>query len=110
MNASVGTLGIGQSGTIILTGIVGPRNYISFTPTITLSSSVSNISDSVIIQEPMVCGDGLLTRNEVCDTQGQLGVIISGQVCENQQNTCVLVTKYIVNTACLTYQVGTQTG
>lgn len=76
----------------------------------TLSSSLPTLSDSVIIQEPFVCGDGFLTRNEVCDPVGQLGVIISGQECQKQQNSCVLVTKYIVNTACFDYQFGTQTG
>ena len=73
LSSALGTIGLGQSGTLLLTGIVGPRNYISFSPTATLSSSsLPTVSDSVTIQEPFVCGDGLLTRNEVCDTQGQL--------------------------------------
>lgn len=110
LNGTLGTLGIGQSGTLVVTGSVGPKNYVSFTPSATLTSSLPTLSDSVIIQEPFVCGDGLLTRTEVCDTVGQLGVVMSGQICENQQNSCVLVTKYIVNTACFNYQVGTQTG
>ena len=91
-------------------GTVGPRNYISFTPSVSLTSSLPTLSDSVIIQEPFFCGDGLLTRTEECDTVGQLGVIMSGQVCEKQQNSCVLVTKSIINTACFDYQFGTQTG
>jgi hypothetical protein len=94
----------------VVTGVVGPRNYISFTPSVTLTSSLPTISDSVIIQEPYFCGDGLLTRDEACDPVGPLGIIMSGQECQKQQNTCVLVTKYIVNTACFDYQVGVQTG
>lgn len=63
-----------------------------------------SLTDSVIIQEPFVCGDGLLTRTETCDTQGNLGVLFSGQVCQNQQNMCVLVTQSIINKACVNYQ------
>lgn len=53
--------------------------------------------------EPLVCGDGLLTRDEPCDTQGQLGVLYSGQTCENQQGQCILVTNSIINVACINY-------
>jgi len=52
----------------------------------------------------MICGDGALTKTETCDTQGDLGVLFSGQVCENQQGMCVLVTKAIINNACINYQ------
>lgn len=46
----------------------------------------------------------MLTRTEACDTQGNLGVVFSGQTCENQQGQCVLVTNAIVNLACVNYQ------
>ncbi len=62
------------------------------------------LSDTVTIQEPFVCGDGLLTRTELCDTAGNIGVLFSGQVCENQQNMCVLRTTSIINNACINYQ------
>lgn len=53
-----------------MTGIVGPNNYLTITPRATLSYNTGiSVVDTVIIQEPFVCGDGLLTRNEPCDTQ-----------------------------------------
>lgn len=74
-------------------------------PTARLSYNGSQLlTDSVTIQEPFVCGDGLLTRTETCDTQGNLGVLYSGQVCENQQGMCVLRTTSIINNACINYQ------
>jgi len=98
-------IAIGYTGTIIITGIVWPINYISFTPQARLSYNTwLLVTDSVIIEEPYVCGDGLITRNEPCDTQGQLGVLYSGQVCENQQGICVLRTEAIINLACINYQ------
>ncbi|MEI6672249.1 MAG: hypothetical protein WCL02_02570 [bacterium] len=66
------------------------------------------LTDTVLIQEPLVCGDGFLTRNEPCDTNGNLGVLFSGQVCENQQGSCVLRTTSIVNNACINYQYTNQ--
>lgn len=68
------------------------------------------LTDSVTIQEPMICGDGVLTRTETCDTAGNLGVLYSGQVCENQQGTCVLVTQVIMNRACINYQYNNPLG
>ncbi|MFA6256223.1 MAG: hypothetical protein WC606_03490 [Candidatus Absconditabacterales bacterium] len=104
-NSNIGTLQLNTTGMVIITGIVGPNNYISFTPTVRLHYNGNQLrTDSVIIQEPFVCGDGMLTRTEVCDTQGNLGVLYSGQVCENQQGVCVLRTQSIVNQACVNYQ------
>lgn len=54
--------------------------------------------------EPFVCGDGIITRTEPCDTLGNVGVFYSGQVCENQQGVCILKTQSIINNACITYQ------
>lgn len=62
------------------------------------------MGNTVRIVEPLICGDGVLTRTEPCDTQGNLGVLFSGQTCENQQGTCVLATNAIVNLACINYQ------
>ena len=85
--------------------MVGPKNYISFIPTVRLTyNSGLLLTDTVKIQEPLVCGDGILTRTEVCDTQGNIGVLYSGQVCQNQQGACVLVTQSIINNACINYQ------
>jgi len=104
-NNNIGTLPLNTTWVLIVTWIVGPKNYISFTPTARLVYNSSQLrTDSVIIQEPLVCGDGLLTRTEVCDTQGNLGVLYSGQVCENQQGMCVLRTQSIINNACINYQ------
>lgn len=85
--------------------MVGPKNYISFMPTARLTyNSGLLLTDTVKIQEPFVCGDGILTRTETCDIQGNLGVLYSGQVCQNQQGMCVLVTQSIINNACINYQ------
>jgi len=103
-NPSIGTLLPNQNGTIIITWIIWPQNFISFTPIATISNS-TNISatDDVNILEPLTCGDWLITRTEKCDTNWQIWVMLSWQVCENQQWMCVIVTKSIVNLACLNY-------
>lgn len=104
-NGTLGTLTLNTTGTLIITWMVGPKNFVSFVPTARLSyNSWALLTDSVTIQEPLVCGDGMLTRNEQCDTAGNLGVLFSGQVCENQQGSCVLVTQAIINVARITYQ------
>lgn len=89
-----------------MTGIVGPQNYISFAMTPSISHDIGGIKtgNTVRIIEPLICGDGILTRNEPCDTQGNLGVLYSGQVCESQQGVCVLRTNAIINLACINYQ------
>ncbi len=46
----------------------------------------------------------MITRTEPCDTAGQIGLTISGQVCENHGGFCVVVTKDIINTACIDYR------
>lgn len=110
-NGTIGTLPLNSTGTIIITGIVGPKNYVSFTPTVTLTyNTTQSRSDAIIIQEPMICGDGVLTRTETCDTAGNIGVAFSGQVCENQQGMCVLVTQAIINNACVNYQYANPLG
>ncbi len=102
---SLNLIPIDHTWTVIFTGIVWPKNYISFSPTVSLAyTSWQTITDTITITEPLICGDGILTRTEQCDTQGNLGVIYSGQTCENQQWQCVLVTHAIVNLACVNYQ------
>jgi len=72
-NTTINIIPIDYTGTIVLTGIVGPRNYISFSPSVRLIHDIGEvITDSMNIQEPLVCGDGLLTRAEPCDAQGNL--------------------------------------
>lgn len=101
-NSNLWTLAPDQNWILIITWIVGPKNFISFTPLATLTyNSNRTKSDTLTIQEPMVCGDGYITKTEECDTA--TGVLAPGQVCENQQGSCVLVTKLIVNNACITY-------
>ncbi len=110
-NETLSTIAIDYTGTIILTGIVGPKNYVTFSPTASLYyNNWMSLSDNVVVQEPMICGDWLLTKTESCDTQGNLGVEFSGQVCENQQGMCVLVTQSIINNACINYQYANPLG
>lgn len=40
----------------------------------------------------------------MCDTAGDIGVLFSGQICENQQGICILRTTSIINKACINYQ------
>ncbi len=105
-NGTLNTLDIDETGTITFTGIVGPQNYLGFTitPRITYNTTQTMMSNTVRIVEPIICGDGVLTRNEPCDTQGNLWVLYSGQVCENQQGMCILRTNAIINLAHITYQ------
>ncbi len=110
-NGTIGTLPLNTTWTLIITGVIGPKNYISLTPIVRLNyNTTQTLSDSIIIQEPLVCGDGILTRNEPCDIQGNLWVLYSGQVCENQQGICVLITKEIINNACINYQYANPLG
>lgn len=102
---TIGELSIESNGTVVVTGVVWPKNYISFVPTARLTYNSGQLAtDSVLIQEPMVCGDGLITRTEVCDTQSSMSAFFAGQTCENQQGQCVLVTNSIINNACINYQ------
>ena len=104
-NGSIGTIQAGSGWTIIVTGIIWPKNFISFIPTVKITCNESwSSSDTVKINEPLVCWDGLITQNEQCDTLWNLGVLFSGQVCENQQWACVLRTDSITNNACINYQ------
>ena len=47
---------------------------------------------------------------EPCDTLGQTGSMMAGQVCENHAGVCVVVTKNIINTACMTYRYANGSG
>jgi hypothetical protein len=97
---------IDESATVSMTGVVWPKNYISFSvyPYITHDIGQTVSGNTVRIVEPFVCGDGIITRTEPCDTLGNVGVLYSGQVCENQQGVCILKTQSIINNACITYQ------
>lgn len=104
-NATINIVDIDEINTLTVTWIVWPKNFISFSlfPYIRHDIWEREVGNTITIVEPMVCGDGLLTRNEVCDTQGNIGVLYSGQTCENQQWQCVLVTNAITNLACINY-------
>lgn len=92
-----------SSEIITITWIVGPQNYISFNPVANLNYSGSLISDDVVIEEPLECGDGLITQDEVCDTNGQIWNMLPWQHCEEQNWQCVVVTETLTNTVCIEY-------
>lgn len=98
------------AGSFVITGVVANKNFWSFAPVVHLTYGTITRTDDVTIQEPLQCGDGFVTQNEVCDTFGQVGVLYSGQVCENVNNACVLNTQYIINTACFEYTSNLGTG
>lgn len=104
---SLGTLLPGTTWVIIMTGIAWPQNFITFSPLATLSYNTNqSLTDTLTIIEPLVCGDGLVTRTEVCDRNWPVGNIATWQECQNQQGSCVLITNYIPNTACINYSWG----
>ena len=98
------------SQTITLTGLVGPKNYQWFTPRVVLSYNTVSLSDIVLIQEPLVCGDGLITQNEVCDTNWQIWIFLPWQHCEERNWQCIVVTEDITNTVCMSYTTSLSTG
>ncbi len=98
-NQTIGTIWIGQQGSFTITGRITNANYISTNPTLTLSYNTTWTSRNFSVEEPYLCGDGLLTRNEICEVEWQLNVG-PGQRCVNQQWTCSLLTESIVNRAC----------
>jgi len=101
-NVVLGTLTANSGSSIIMTGIVGPQNFIAFSPVTTLAYNNGQAkTDTLLVNEPLSCGDGLVTQIEACDTNGQVGNLSPGQECENQQGACVVVTKFIVNNACI---------
>lgn len=102
---NLGSLGINQQGSLTVTGTLIGSNFDAFSPVVTLAFNGTGISDTVRIEEPFACGDGMLTKTETCDTNGQLGVM-TGQECQNQQGQCVVVTKFIANIACAEYAGG----
>ncbi len=99
-----------SSQVINLTWIVGPQNYISFTPVANLSYDSLLETDDVIIQEPFECGDGLITQWEPCDINGQIWDMLPWQHCEEQNGQCVIVTEDIINTVCMEYTTDLWTG
>ena len=99
-----------DSQIINLTWVVGPQNYISFTPVANLSYDNLLETDDVIIQEPLECGDGLITQWEPCDVNGQIWDMLPWQYCEEQNGQCVIVTEDIINTVCMEYITDIWTG
>ena len=98
------------SQNIVVDGIVWPKNFVSFSPRVNLTYSWVSLFDSVLIDEPLICGDGLVTQNEVCDTNWQIWNILPWQRCENVNGQCVLVTDEIINTVCMNYTTSVWTG
>lgn len=96
-----GTIWIWQQGSISIQWRINWTYFQTFNPTATISYNTgTNIIRSVTIEEPYECGDGLITRDEPCDTALNMNYWI-GQVCEEQWWVCVLTTKFISNTACI---------
>lgn len=91
------------SQTITLTGLAGPKNYVWFSPRGNLSYGTVSVFDTVLIEEPLVCGDGLITQNELCDTNWQIWTFLPWQHCEERNWQCTLVTEDITNTVCMNY-------
>jgi len=58
----------------------------------------------------LVCGDGLITQDELCDTNATNNNLLPGQYCENQNGQCVLVTENITNRVCMEYTTDLGTG
>lgn len=98
-NTDLGTIGVNQQGSVVLTWRIAHRNFMPLAPTIEISYNGIWISRTFPIEEPYVCGDGVLTRDEMCDTK--LEVTNPDQDCEEIQNVCTLVTKRITNRACV---------
>ncbi len=83
------------------TKVVWPKNFQTISPNIRFVYGDSQtISTSVTINEPLSCGDGLITQNEVCDTASSEW-LLPWQHCAN--NCMSIVTDTIVNTACIEY-------
>jgi hypothetical protein len=106
-NANLGTIWVNQQWTITITGRIVGKGFSPFTPTITVSYNTTSVAYSLTIEEPYECGDGLLTQNEVCDTALSMNYW-TGLACENQWWACILVTKFISNTACIQTLDGTE--
>ncbi len=104
------SLAVWASQTIVLTWVVGPQNFVSFTPSANLSYNGLLATDDVIVEEPLACGDGLITQTEVCDTNGQIGNMLPWQHCEEYNGQCILVTENITNTVCMEYTTDLWTG
>jgi len=98
------------SQTIVVTGIVGPQNFVNFVPTINFTFSGWSLSGSININEPLVCGDGVITQTEQCDTNGQIGNMLPWQVCQMINGQCQVVTTSIINTVCMQYNTNIWTG
>lgn len=92
-----------QSQTIVITWIVWPQNFVSFTPTVNLNYNNTSQQDTVIVQEPLECGDWLITQNEPCDTNWQIWDLLPWQHCEELNWQCRIVTDVITNTVCMNY-------
>ena len=103
---NIQTIWINQQWSFTVNGRITSANFANFNPTVIVTYSGWNISDSVTIEEPYMCGDGFLTRDEVCEVNGQIWVG-TWQECQNQQGVCVLVTKRISNTACVEFNGNT---
>lgn len=88
---------------IVLTWIVWPQNFVSFSPVANLSYSGVLLSDDVMINEPLSCGDGLITQTEMCDTNGQIWDMLPGQHCEDIAGMCTIVTDGILNVVNMEY-------
>jgi hypothetical protein len=105
---TIGTLQPGQSGQIQGTIRIPRTDFESlFTNNGLIAKLVYTngrfVTQAIKIIEPYLCGDGLITKDEQCDTSLSLP---AGQICENQNNKCILKVN-LVNRACITYDDGT---
>lgn len=99
-NSNLGTIWAGQQGSVVVNWHIAYKNFVSISPSITISYNNTWTSRIFTIVEPYVCGDTFLTRDEECELDWQW-VTNPDQSCEEIQGVCRLVTKRISNTACV---------
>lgn len=97
---SVSTIWIWQAGTIEIPWEIIAGNFDSINPTAALLYNNQRETFSVTIEEPYECGDGLITKDEPCDTALDIDYW-RWLRCVNQWWVCVLTTEFISNTACV---------
>ena len=105
-----GVLSAWSTHTIFFTWSIGPKNFVGFSPSANLIYDNVLRTDDVEIDEPLECGDWLLTQSELCDTNGQIWSLLSWQHCDNIDGICTVITDDVINTVCMDYTTSIWTG
>lgn len=98
-NPNLVTIWVNQQWSVVLSWRISYRNFMPLSPIIEISYNNTWISRTFPIEEPYRCGDGVLTRDEVCEPW--ITTTNPDQECEEIQEVCTLVTKRITNRACV---------